>query len=70
MKKLTSKISPLAGLMGLHCLSFLTHRIGLRLIVIFQMRLNPLPSTGFDRLWQARQGRPTSFVVFVSVNPS
>jgi len=50
MKKLTSKISPLAGLMGLHCLSFLTHRVGLRLIVIFQMRLNPLPSTGFDRL--------------------
>jgi len=50
MKKLMSKISPLAGLMDLHCLSFLTHRAGLRSIMISQVRLNPLPSTGFDRL--------------------
>jgi hypothetical protein len=50
IKKLMSKIFPLAGLTDLRCLSFMTYRTGLGSIMVSQMRLDPLSSTGFDRL--------------------
>jgi hypothetical protein len=50
IKKLMSKIFPLAGLTDLRCLSFMPYRTGLGSIMVSQMRLDPLSSTGFDRL--------------------